>query len=112
MIVNTMQVLYNTLTAESTASTRTIEDILTKDDEVELVMKDDSLHIKYQLLDNEMVVFDLTDNEGTYYFLDWANKFVKLEKADSAVFTNVRSYSPDEDISGQRRFLFLRNISS
>ena len=161
-----MHVLYNTLTAESTASTRTIEDILTKDDEVELVMKDDSLHIKYQLLDNEMVVFDLTDNEGTtisyetsdtkikllddrfsmieiepcvvgetycftvyadnlrwdfsnqvndgtYYFLDWANKFVKLEKADSAVFTKCpqlfsgRGYIWAKTIPLLKKYIFL-----
>lgn len=166
VIVNTMQVLYNTLTAESTASTRTIEDILTKDDEVELVMKDDSLHIKYQLLDNEMVVFDLTDNEGTtisyetndtkikllddrfsmieiepcvvgetycftvyadnlrwdfsnqvndgtYYFLDWANKYVKLEKADSAVFTKCpqlfsgRGYIWAKTIPLLKKYIFL-----
>ena len=166
VIVNTMHVLYNTLTAESTASTRTIEDILTKDDEVELVMKDDSLHIKYQLLDNEMVVFDLTDNEGTtisyetsntkikllddrfsmieiepcvvgetycftvyadnlrwdfsnqvndgtYYFLDWANKYVKLEKADSAVFTKCpqlfsgRGYIWAKTIPLLKKYIFL-----
>ena len=166
VIINTMHVLYNTLTAESTASTRTIEDILTKDDEVELVMKDDSLHIKYQLLDNEMVVFDLIDNEGTtisyetsdtkikllddrfsmieiepcvvgetycftvyadnlrwdfsnqvndgtYYFLDWANKYVKLEKADSAVFTKCpqlfsgRGYIWAKTIPLLKKYIFL-----
>ena len=144
----------------------TVKDILTKDDEVELVMKDDSLHIKYQLLEDDMVVFDLTDNEGTtityeandtkirllddrfsmieiepcvvgetycftvyadglrwdfsnqindgtYYFLDWANKFVKLEKADSAVFTNCpslfsgRGYIWAKTIPLLKKYIFL-----
>ena len=166
VIVNTMQILYHTLTTTSPTTERTIEDILTEDDEVELVMKDDSLHIKYQLLEDDMVVFDLTDNEGTtityetndtkirllddrfsmieiepcvvgetycftvyadglrwdfsnqindgtYYFLDWANKFVKLEKADSAVFTNCpslfsgRGYIWAKTIPLLKKYIFL-----
>ena len=166
VIVNTMQILYHTLTTTSSTTERTIEDILTKDDEVELVMKDDSLHIKYQILEDDMVIFDLTDNEGTtityetndtkirllddrfsmieiepcvigetycftvyadglrwdfsnqvndgtYYFLDWANKFVKLEKADSAVFTNCpslfsgRGYIWAKTIPLLKKYIFL-----
>ena len=166
VIVNTMQILYHTLTTTSPTTERTIEDILTKDDEVELVLKDDSLHIKYQILEDDMAVFDLTDNEGTtityetndtkirllderfsmieiepcvvgetycftvyadglrwdfsnqvndgtYYFLDWANKFVKLEKADSAVFTNCpslfsgRGYIWAKTIPLLKKYIFL-----
>lgn len=166
VIVNTMQILYHTLTTTGSTTERTIEDILTKDDEVELVMKDDSLHIKYQLLEDDMVIFDLTDNEGTtityetndtkirllderfsmieiepcvvgetycftvyadglrwdfsnqvndgtYYFLDWASKFVKLEKADSAVFTNCpslfsgRGYIWAKTIPLLKKYIFL-----
>lgn len=166
VIVNTMQILYHTLTTTGSTTERTIKDILTKDDEVELVMKDDSLHIKYQLLEDDMVIFDLTDNEGTtityetndtkirllddrfsmieiepcvvgetycftvyadglrwdfsnqvndgtYYFLDWANKFVKLEKADSAVFTNCpslfsgRGYIWAKTIPLLKKYIFL-----
>lgn len=166
VIINTMQILYHTLTTTGSTTERTIKDILTKDDEVELVMKDDSLHIKYQLLEDDMVIFDLTDNEGTtityetndtkirllddrfsmieiepcvvgetycftvyadglrwdfsnqvndgtYYFLDWANKFVKLEKADSAVFTNCpslfsgRGYIWAKTIPLLKKYIFL-----
>lgn len=166
VIINTVQILYHTLTTTGSTTERTIEDILTKDDEIELVMKDDSLHIKYQLLEDDMVVFDLTDNEGTtityetndtkirllddrfsmieiepcvvgetycftvyadglrwdfsnqvndgtYYFLDWANKFVKLEKAESAVFTNRpklfsgRGYIWAKTIPLLKKYIFL-----
>lgn len=133
--------LYITLTASDPSSNRTLENILTKDDEVELVLKTDSLHIRYEMTDNEMMVFDITDNsgnsigyqqngtviellderfssisiepcaigntyaftvyvdnmrwdfsnqvnDGTYYFYNYAGKFVKLEQAESAIFTN------------------------
>ena len=165
-ITNTIHTLNTSLAASGNSTERTLEDILTKDDEVELVMKDDSLHIKYQVLDNNMVVFDLTDNEGTtisyetddtkikllddrfsmieiepcvvgetycftvyadnlrwdfsnqvndgtYYFLDWANKYVKLEKADSAVFTNCpqlfsgRGYIWAKTIPLLKKYIFL-----
>ena len=165
-VTNTIHTLYATLSASGMSTERTLEDILTKDDEVELVMKDDSLHVKYQVLDDNMVVFDLTDNEGTtisyetddtkikllddrfsmiqiepcvigetysftvyvdnlrwdfsnqvndgtYYFYDWANKFVKMEKADSAIFTNHpqlfsgRGYIWAKTIPLLKKYIFL-----
>lgn len=165
-IGNTMQTLLVSLKTLQSPVERTVDDILTKDDEVEFVMKEDSLHIKYQVLDNDMMTFDLKDNEGTdisyeangtkirllddrfsmieiepcvigetysftvyvdnmrwdfsnqvndgtYYFLDWANKFVKLEKADSAVFTNCpklfsgRGYIWAKTIPLLKKYFFL-----
>lgn len=166
-VTGTLQGVYNAFASESSPATRTLQNIITDDDEIELVLENDILHVKYEMLNDEMVTFDLKDqngtdisydvdeskiaiqddrfsnieleprmldddvcaftvyvdelqwtftnqvNDGTYYFLDWANKYVKLEKADSAVFTNHpfwfsgRGYIWAKTIPLLKKYIFL-----
>lgn len=141
LITNTFINIYNNLIASATPTEQRLVDVITGDDELELVLSDESLHIQYQVNADGTVFFGIKDTEGneimyqqnstmvdlmdarfsdiklepcmidddyaftvyiddltwnfsnqvkdgTFYFYNFAHKWVKLEKADSAVFTD------------------------
>lgn len=164
-IGRTLQQLATTLMTTQ-AVDHELQEIHTGDEELEVVLKEDTLHIQYFINEDGTVYFIFQDadgnyvdynienavltfpketlsclqvepcmiddiygfsvtvdgvswyfsnqvNDGTYYFYNYAGKYVKLEKSDEAVFTNCpgllsgRGYIWAKTIPLLKKYIFL-----